>query len=758
VIELWADWVRNPWNFRRRLRDESSVVEHRIAAGLLSLLQWACCLWIVTVLVAWPKDAVAWQGSGEITQVAVGLGQRFKPGHWTPVRVTLISGDQSLVGRLRLTTLDSDGVPVHYVTDQDISIASGESGVVTGYVRFGSLNPRLTVSVIAEDQVVLERTLGVGEIGEGVLSTDYLIVTFGESLGVEEATHEKLNGAHAYHAASVTAASELPLRWEGYDAIDVVAIGTSDLSALESLSEKQVRALQTWVALGGRLMISGARHANDVFRSGGLFEEWSPGELQRVSKEVRTSDVANYLSAAEELEPFDVAVISAIKGNVQAFVDSSRRKQRPLVTHYPYRLGAISYLTVDLDREPFASWSPRAELVARVLRVNEDDNDLASSSSTGIGKVSHIGYDDVVGQVRATLDQFRNARPIAFSLIATLIGVYILLIGPGDFFFLKKVIRQMHWSWLTFPAIVLSFSALSLWLWQLTRDTKVKVNQLEVIDLDVESQLVRGTTWAHCYSPRADVYSLGMQIDDSLVGDAKVLLAWQGLPGDTLGGLDATSLRPALDFAYTIDVDAESEESIQQLPLNVSSTKSLVGQWHGSFSSDSEFALQTNRNGELLGRFRYELPYELEEGLLFYQNNVYPLKRTLDAGQVVEMAGLSPKKLKSQLQSVRGMTVASAPYDAAATDDVPRLLDVMTFYDLAGGRSYANLSHRYQTYVDLSSAVRNGRAVLVGRCARSVSRLVREGDSLESDYDQQWTFVRVVIPVSTKSETEDGAL
>ena len=33
-----------------------------------------------------------------------------------------------------------------------------------------------------------------------------------------------------------------------------------------------------------------------------------------------------------------------------------------------------------------------------------------------------------------------------------LIGVYIFLIGPGDYLLLRKVLRRMQWTWLTFSA------------------------------------------------------------------------------------------------------------------------------------------------------------------------------------------------------------------------------------------------------------------------------------------------------------------
>ena len=46
-------------------------------------------------------------------------------------------------------------------------------------------------------------------------------------------------------------------------------------------------------------------------------------------------------------------------------------------------------------------------------------------------------------------------RLVPFWLVAGLIVVYILLIGPGDYFFLRKLVGRMEWTWLTFPLVVL---------------------------------------------------------------------------------------------------------------------------------------------------------------------------------------------------------------------------------------------------------------------------------------------------------------
>ena len=64
----------------------------------------------------------------------------------------------------------------------------------------------------------------------------------------------------------------------------------------------------------------------------------------------------------------------------------------------------------------------------------------------------HYGYNDLAGQLRSALDRFDGVRLVPFWLVAGLIVVYLLLIGPGDYFFLRKLVGRMEWTWLTFPA------------------------------------------------------------------------------------------------------------------------------------------------------------------------------------------------------------------------------------------------------------------------------------------------------------------
>ena len=78
----------------------------------------------------------------------------------------------------------------------------------------------------------------------------------------------------------------------------------------------------------------------------------------------------------------------------------------------------------------------------------------------------------------------------------------------------------------------------------------MRLNQAETIDIDLATQIARGTIWCHLYSPTTTQYNARLQIaapTGVAVAPPEGWLAWQGLPGDSLGGLE--SRQPVLFVA-----------------------------------------------------------------------------------------------------------------------------------------------------------------------------------------------------------------
>src|SRR5690606_7063330 len=112
------------------------------------------------------------------------------------------------------------------------------------------------------------------------------------------------------------------------------------------------------------------------------------------------------------------------------------------------------------------------------------------------------------GQLRMALDQFPGVRNVSFFLIGAIIVGYLLLIGPGDYFFLRKINRGMEWTWVSFPTIIVLVSLGIWWTATWSKGTDIKLNHVEVLDIDLDAHLVRSTSWFHLFSPESKRYDI----------------------------------------------------------------------------------------------------------------------------------------------------------------------------------------------------------------------------------------------------------
>jgi hypothetical protein len=104
---------------------------------------------------------------------------------------------------------------------------------------------------------------------------------------------------------------------------------------------------------------------------------------------------------------------------------------------------------------------------------------------------------------------------VPFGWVAFFVFLYILLIGPGDYLFLKKVLGRMELTWITFPTIVLTVSLLAYVAAYTFKGTELRINQVDVVDLDLQPIAghglpMRGSTWATLFSPQNRDYDVGL--------------------------------------------------------------------------------------------------------------------------------------------------------------------------------------------------------------------------------------------------------
>ena len=734
-------------------------------------------VFLLTGLLSLGPTAAGQQAGGpEIVGVRVGLAGRYKAGCWTPVEVTLRGAGKLNQGRLILTVPDGDGIPSRVSTPLPCPAADCETDetAVVLYARFGRIKSELAVELRTEDRLLDRKDLKPGDNPRylpAILSDQELVVTVGRaSLGVEDAVILlRQNPDKRTVVVRLDDLDGLPTQWFGYEGVDTVVLSTSDpeIYADSEPVRSRIAALDEWVRLGGRLVVCAGEEAEAMFRRKpeAPLARFAPGRLEKM--------VSLRLTNAWELYCGSSVRVPVSRGGIRVpyLVDVEGKIEAadgplPLVIRAARGFGQVVVVAADLDRPPLAEWEDRQLLMGKLLGypATPIDEDLEGTA------VMHYGFTDLAGQLRSALDHFSNVWLVPFSLVVVLVVLYILAIGPGDYFFLRKVVRRMQLTWVTFPLIVVAFSMTAYLLAHRFKGDQIRVNQVDLVDVDctaeegARSSRVRGTAWANVFSPRMGRYDLAFQPrlpEGRPVGETTALCAWLGLPGDALGGMNPTAAEPVIwkepyDFATELD-------ALRGVPIQVWSTKSLTARWTARIDAGVEARL-IEEDSLPRGTITNTLAFPLSQCLLAYGSRVYELG-TIEPGRSITVAArlMKPRELKSLLtgrqiifdKEKEDYRPQATPYDRASLD-AEYILRTMMFFEDAGGRRYTGLSNRYQGFVDLSHLLKTNRAVLVARAELHASNaphhgatLLLNGQPIPQAQLRHTTIYRFVFPVES---------
>lgn len=162
--------------------------------------------------------------------------------------------------------------------------------------------------------------------------------------------------------------------------------------------------------------------------------------------------------------------------------------------------GRVSLLTFSPDREPFRSWSNRTWFWSQLVGIP-----ARTYSAPNENVYPGMGSDGIFG---AIIDS-RQVRKLPIEWLLLLLLVYLVVIGPLDQYWLKKINRQML-TWVTFPAYVAFFSVLIYFIASKLRAGEMEWNELHVVDVirHGERADLRGRSFSSIYSPVNAKYSI----------------------------------------------------------------------------------------------------------------------------------------------------------------------------------------------------------------------------------------------------------
>ena len=226
----------------------------------------------------------------------------------------------------------------------------------------------------------------------------------------------------------------------------------------------------------------------------------SPPIVQPDSPAPADLNIASPFSDLPDDPVFEAAALQVAMGQMWDGQTLVTAEDKPLIVTANRGWGRVTLLLFSPEREPFRSWKNLPVFWAKLaevpgaLYVSADFHQPGGWSSDGI--------------FGAMIDS-RQVHKLPVTWLLLLLLVYLVIIGPLDQYWLKRINRPML-TWITFPCYVVLFSVLIYVIGYKLRAGESEWNELHLVDvlLKGDQAELRGQTYASLYSPSNQRYTL----------------------------------------------------------------------------------------------------------------------------------------------------------------------------------------------------------------------------------------------------------
>lgn len=574
-------------------------------------------------------------------------GVLFKPGAWTPVAVTVRAGPDGVPdsqGELPRTgfelvgeSADTDDVRSAYRVPLP-GLAPNEERQVTAYFRPGGTHQDLVLSVrevtvdrdgnrVAEQPAGSPVTLSPPALNLG----EQLVLVLGPRMEKLALALERSNQSAAANQAAVRRVAyldqpaDLPDEWFGYAGVDVAILPTgAETGLIRKLSEKPVdkeqmrvrmiqggpfdRTLGEWVRRGGRLVVSTGKNparARRLIEVLGLSLPVTLGDtasvprLEGIERWVAEGQPPPFVGAGRGTArtPIEFTKLTIPPESAAEVLASQRLGDRtwPLVVRVPHGTGQVVLVAFDLDRPPFQDapgikgWGGQAEFWYKLLGIPRPlgEGGEGEEATRAAPEVTEENAPiQLASSLQNRLEEFPAVPVISFGWVALLILLYIAVIGPVDYFFLKRFTRRLELTWVSLPLIVVAVVAAASYAAYSSKGHELRIRKLDLVDVDLRERTAYGQSWFTLFNPRVENYTVGLEpafgvprpdpVGPTPLQGPGVELTWMGRPEVGFRGYGRPRSQGLSQTGYGY---APGATGLVGVPLPVWATKSFTARW-----------------------------------------------------------------------------------------------------------------------------------------------------------------------------------
>jgi hypothetical protein len=670
----------------------------------------------------------------------------YKAGLWTPIYIEIYGGTDGVAQKpndrdppyLEITTNDSEDVGTTIRVVDRVNVEPFKSRTFIGYVKTGhysggASNRDITVVLKVNGREVkpfnYDPPFNVNidahvylTLGPRIEDFQRAVAKIGREGKAKDQDDFRFNDPNTfYNVVYENDIERLPERWFGYNGIDLMILSTDKRDFLTGLNNhpEQLKAIAQWVRRGGRLVVPISAQTQDAVNA--VLTNplaWQP-PIPVVPPKASANLQLDRLTAVEgwgnvqterfersdpkkprDFVPIPIATLDPGRvapgdWDLEAQSDANTGSL-PLIASVRYGMGKITYMAFSLQDDSFFAWKGKDKFLQEMAKKLAPKAPANVQERLDRWNPDGLNSSDPASRLLVELDKF-GVTVIDFGYVALFIVLYILIVGPLDFFLLKYVFKRLEWTWITFPAVVLAVSVIAYFAAYALKGKDLKINKVDIVDFDLRTSREQPRVYGHSFftilSPRIQNYTVGLEPNPEFWGDKADktktvdLMSWMGRPSGGFNGMDRGGSGGFFRKPYVYSEDASG---LRGVPIPVWTTKAFMASWEQPLTKPpfvADLVWHKDKAAPVTGKIENHLGVDLVDVWLIHEKHFYPVDGGLKSVNLGAVPG--PLNLGAKTDGANWVKENKAhddlAGDSAASFQQTMIVKQMLFHDFIDG-------------------------------------------------------------------------
>jgi hypothetical protein len=414
--------------------------------------------------------------------VDAGYDAYFRDDQWLPVQVNVTNNGDPIDARVIVRPQTTRGVGGTYSVPMELPTNSSKRDQL--YITARGTVTQLRVELLSNESDVVLASRQVPLVAIQPTEQLYVVITQAAA-GSIDMTNARGMGMVAYQAN--WSLDDIPTNAAALESVNALVFTDVDTGGL---TLDQERALESWVADGGHLIVTGGPNWQATAEGLRALLPLNPGDSENLPG---LQPLADYLGIDADLTADTSVAVGELVEGARVLVASD--EAIPLLVRRELGDGTVDYLTPDPNVAPLRGWQHTSALwynlvITRTPVPNWSQDFRAWDAAK------------TAAEILPGLDVLPSVLPLCGFL-----ALYIVLIGPVNYLILNRINRR-EYAWLTIPALIVLFSGLAWVVGSELRGNDPSIGRLTLVRSWPNTEVARTTELIGLLSPQRTQYTL----------------------------------------------------------------------------------------------------------------------------------------------------------------------------------------------------------------------------------------------------------